>query len=87
LAKYRLKLFTSGFNQSARLAASVRHLCERLGDEYVLEVINVSDDPLTAETEKILATPTLIKYEPLPVKRIIGDISDTDFVLQKLVLQ
>jgi circadian clock protein KaiB len=58
-----------------------------LDDEYELEVIDVLEKPQLAEDEKILATPTLIKKLPAPVRRLIGDLSDTEKVLLGLDLK
>ncbi len=48
---------------------------------YDLEIIDVLEFPEMAETERILATPTLIKSLPLPLRRVIGDLSDKEKVL------
>jgi circadian clock protein KaiB len=87
--KYRLKLFITGqTSRSSRAIANLRRICEdALGTEYELNIIDVLERPQLAEDERILATPTLIKEFPLPVRRIIGDLSDTSQVLQGLELQ
>ena len=83
LSKYLLKLYVSG--SSPRAAAALRNLrriCdEDLAGAYELEVIDVLKDPETAERDRILATPTLIKQLPPPLRRVIGDLSDKDKVL------
>lgn len=86
--KYLLKLFISGQTvRSSRAIANLRRICEEaLGTEYELIVIDVLERPEAAEEEKILATPTLIKEFPPPVRRIIGDLSDTKQVLLGLEL-
>lgn len=53
---------------------------------YDLSIVDVLEDPETAEEERILVTPTLVKEGPLPVQRIIGDLSDLDAVLMGLDL-
>jgi circadian clock protein KaiB len=58
-----------------------------LGGEYQLEVIDVLANPQIAEDEKILATPTLIKQLPPPLRRVIGDLSDKEKVLLGLELR
>ena len=54
---------------------------EELSAEYELQIIDVLENPQMAEDDRILATPTLIKQLPLPLRRIIGDLSDKDKVL------
>lgn len=86
--KYLLKLFITGQTiRSGRAIANLRRICEKeLGTDYELTIIDVLEQPQVAEDEKIFATPTLIKEFPLPVRRIIGDLSDTKQVLQGLEL-
>lgn len=89
MEKYRLKLFITGqTSRSSRAIANLRRICEdELGTEYELNIIDVLERPQMAEDDRILATPTLIKEFPLPVRRIIGDLSDTRQVLLGLELQ
>lgn len=62
--------------------ANLRRLCEHeLKGEYHLEIIDVLEHPQAAEDARILATPTLIKQLPPPLRRVIGDLSDKDKVL------
>lgn len=62
--------------------ANLRRICnEDLDHEYELEVIDVRERPELAERDKILATPTLIKQLPPPLRRLIGDLSDREKVL------
>ena len=86
--KYLLKLFITGQTiRSGRAIANLRQIIEKeLGTEYELIIIDVLEQPQVAENEKILATPTLIKEFPPPVRRIIGDLSDTKRVLVGLEL-
>lgn len=51
---------------------------------YHLKIIDVLEDPKAAESDKIFATPTLIKHEPPPVRRLIGDLADREQVLRML---
>ena len=68
--------------------SNLRRICEKeLEGQYDLEIIDVLQYPDLAEDEKILATPTLIKSLPLPLRRVIGDLSDTDKVLLGLEVQ
>lgn len=87
--KYVLKLYVTGRTPRAeRAIANLRRLCEEeLAECYELVVIDVLDHPQLAEDERILATPTLIKQLPPPLRRVIGDLSDRDKVLLGLDLQ
>ena len=77
-----LRLYVSGTTpRSQRAITSLRAICdERLGSDYDLEVIDVIASPQEAEDHKIIATPTLIRITPEPIRRIIGDLSDGDRV-------
>jgi circadian clock protein KaiB len=82
-AKYVLKLYVAGTTPfSLHAVANVKHLCEEhLKGSYELEVIDLYQQPILAKGEQIIATPTLIKKLPLPLRRVIGDLSDTERVL------
>ena len=83
LSKYLLRLFVTGASSRTGTAiANLRRICEQeLAGQYELEIIDVLEFPDLAEDEKILATPTLIKSLPLPLRRVIGDLSNTEKVL------
>jgi circadian clock protein KaiB len=83
LSTYLLRLYVTGTSPRAQVAiANLRRICEQeLHGQYELEVIDVLQHPEQAEREKILATPTLIKQLPPPLRRVIGDLSDKDKVL------
>jgi circadian clock protein KaiB len=83
LSRYILKLYVTGKTSKAEVAiANLRRICdEDLHGEYDLEIIDVLEHPEVAETDKILATPTLIKQLPPPLRRVIGDLSDKHKVL------
>jgi circadian clock protein KaiB len=83
LTKYLLRLFVTGASSRTGTAiANLRRICEQeLRGRYELEIIDVLEFPELAEDEKILATPTLIKSLPLPLRRVIGDLSNTEKVL------
>jgi circadian clock protein KaiB len=89
MTKYILKLFVSGMTPNSRRAiANLRRLCEEeLSDQYEVQVINVLERPQLAEDEKIMATPTLIKALPPPMRRVIGDLSNREKVILGLDLQ
>ena len=83
LSKYLLRLFVTGASSRTGTAiANLRRICEQeLEGLYDLEIIDVLEFPEMAENERILATPTLIKSLPLPLRRVIGDLSDKEKVL------
>jgi circadian clock protein KaiB len=85
---YILKLFVSGSTpRSERAIANLRRLCEQeFRDCYELQVIDVLEHPEQAEAERVLATPTLIKQLPPPLRRVIGDLSNRDKVFLGLDL-
>ena len=89
MEKYRLRLYITGQTQRSKNAiGNLRRICEEeLGGKYEMEIIDVLERPQLAEDEKILATPTLIKRLPPPLRRIIGDLSDTEKVLLGLDLE
>jgi circadian clock protein KaiB len=76
-------LYVTGKTPRAQNAiANLRRICdEQLPGVYELEIIDVLEHPEMAETDKILATPTLIKQLPPPLRRVIGDLSDKEKVL------
>ena len=85
---YRLRLYITGrTSRSLRAIENLRTLCQaELHGEYDVEVVDVLEYPQLAEHEKILATPTLVKRLPEPVRKIIGDLSDHEKVLLGLDL-
>jgi circadian clock protein KaiB len=82
-------LFVAGSTPRATAAVeNLRRICEQeLHGQYELEVIDVMLHPELAEQEKVLATPTLIKQLPPPLRRVIGDLSDSEQVLLGLELR
>ena len=89
MAKFLLKLYITGQTpKSERAIANIRRICEdELRGQYELIVIDVLERPQLAEDEKILATPTLTRELPPPLRRVIGDLSDTEKVLLGLDIQ
>jgi circadian clock protein KaiB len=85
---FSLKLFVSGASpNSARAIANLKSICENyIHAGYELEIIDVYQQPSKAKSEQLIALPMLIKYLPLPVKRLFGDLSDTGKVLKSLGL-
>jgi len=88
-AHYLLRLYVTGATpKSIQAIENARRLCEeRLKGRYTLEVVDIYQQPLLAKGEQIIAAPTLIKYLPLPLRRIIGDIANQDRVLLGLDLR
>jgi len=88
MAEYVLKLYVTGKTpRSERAISNLQRICaEELDPHYQMVVIDVLERPQLAEDEKIIATPTLIKALPPPLRRIIGDLSDTEKVLVGLDL-
>ena len=88
MTKHLLKLYITGQTpRSEQAVTQLRHICEtELGGNYELIIIDILENPKLAEEEKILATPTLIKELPLPLRRIVGDLSNVEKVLLGLDL-
>lgn len=78
-----MKLYVAGSSPRAEVAiANLRRICEEdLRGQYSLDIIDVQQQPELAENDRILATPTLIKQLPPPLRRVIGDLSDKEKVL------
>ena len=89
LSSFILKLYVTGATPRSETAiANLRRICEReLGGQYQLQIIDVLEHPQLAEDDKVLATPTLIKQLPPPLRKVIGDLSDKEKVLLGLELQ
>jgi circadian clock protein KaiB len=82
-AKHVLRLYVTGVTgKSMRAIENVRRICEEhLKGEYELEVIDLYKNLPLARGDQIIAAPTLIKRLPLPLRRLIGDMSDEARVL------
>jgi circadian clock protein KaiB len=87
--RYVLRLYVTGMTpRSTRAIQNVRKICqEHLEGRYDLEVIDVYQQPTLAKDEQIIAAPTLIKKLPLPLRRVIGDMSNMERVLLGLDLR
>jgi len=87
--KYVLRLYITGITpKSTRAILNVRKICEEnLKGRYELEVIDIYQQPLLAKDQQIIAAPTLIKKLPLPLRRLIGDMSDKERILVGLDLR
>jgi circadian clock protein KaiB len=88
LPHYHLRLFITGSTpRSTRAIENLRRICaENLDGRYEIEVIDVYERPETTRELQIVATPTLVKVLPEPLRRIIGDLSDELKVLAGLDL-
>ncbi|MBE0531754.1 MAG: circadian clock KaiB family protein [Rhodospirillales bacterium] len=88
-AHYVLRLYVTGTtSRSGRAVANIRKICEdHLEGRYDLEVVDITQHPTLAEGEQIIAAPTLIKKLPLPLRRFIGDMSQTERILIGLDLR
>ena len=86
---YVLRLYVTGITpRSTQAFATIKALCdEHLVGRYELEVIDIYQHPELAVHDQIIAAPTLVKRRPLPLCRIIGDLSDTERVLHGLALR
>ena len=87
-ARYRLKLYVTDHTLRSRQAlAQLRKLCdEQFPRQYELEVVDVLEHPDEAAAQHILATPTVVRELPHPIRRVIGDLSDMGKVLAGLAL-
>ncbi len=85
---YILRLYITGQTpRSAQAIANLQRICaEWLDNQCEVSVIDVLEQPDLAEQDKVLATPTLIKVAPLPARRVIGDLADTEKVMWGLGL-
>lgn len=82
----KLRLYVTGSTLlSVHAIENLRRLPE-LADDYVVETIDVLKRPDLAEEDRIFATPALVRLSPLPVRKLIGDLSDRDRVLASLRL-
>ncbi len=83
VGRYDLSLFVTGSTpKSLRAIRNIRALCEeRLHGRYKLKVIDIYQHPEQIKSEQIVVTPTLIKKQPLPLRKLIGDLSNKDRLL------
>jgi circadian clock protein KaiB len=87
--KYLLRLYVTGMTpRSTEAIARIKAICEEhLAGRYELEVIDIYQQPTLAKGDQIIATPTLIKKLPLPLRRLVGDLSNKERVLLGLDLR
>ena len=82
-AKYILRLYVTGSSaRSLKAVHNLKKLCdEYLPDDYDLEVIDIYEHPEAARAEQIIAAPTLVKKLPTPLRKFVGDLSNTQKIL------
>jgi circadian clock protein KaiB len=87
--EYILRLYIAGAtSKSIRAVANIKEICESsLKNRYDLEVIDIYQQPVLTKGEQIIAAPTLVKKLPLPLRKFIGDMSDTERILVGLDLR
>ena len=83
-----LRLYVAGSTpQSSRAIRNLKAICEtHLPDRYVLTVVDLYAQPELAREDQIVVAPTLVRQSPLPVRRVVGDLSNVDRVLAALDL-
>ena len=88
-AHYVLRLYVTGMTpRSTQALAAIRSLCdEHLAGRYDLEVIDIYQHPQRAVDDQVIAAPTLVKQLPAPLRRLVGDLSDTERVMSALDLR
>ena len=84
--RLRLRLYVAGnAPNSVRAIANINAICaEHFAAAFELEIVDLLDHPARAADDAIIVTPTLVKWRPLPVVRVIGNLSDTNHVLLAL---
>ncbi len=84
--KWQFRLYIAGQTvKSLRATSNLQRLCEdKLPGQYVIDIVDLSEHPELARTDDIVALPTLVRTYPLPHRRIIGDLSDSERVTRGL---
>jgi len=81
-ARYILRLYVTGSSlRSLRAVYNLKRICEEYLPDYDLEVIDIYKDPGAAREEQIIAAPTLVKKLPPPIRKFVGDMSNTKKIL------
>ncbi len=85
-SELRLRLYIAGqAPNSLRAIANAKAVCnEHFPADYVLEIVDLMEEPLRALADAIIVTPTLIRLSPLPARRVIGSLNDADQLLLAL---
>jgi circadian clock protein KaiB len=86
---WQLRLYVAGQSaNSLKAFANLKRICdEHLAGQYEIEVVDLLKNPQLAAGEEIIAIPTLVRRLPVPIRKIIGDLSNTDRVLVGLQLR
>jgi len=84
--QYTLRLYVTGVTHLSRRAlANIKEICEKnFPGNYILEIVDLYQQPELTQKQQIVASPTLVKTRPLPLCRFVGDLSDSSKVLSKL---
>ena len=86
-AKYILRLYVTGSTgRSLSAVHNLKKICEEHLPDYDLEVIDIYKDPAAAREAQVIAAPTLVKKLPLPIRKFVGDLSNTQKILVGLDL-
>lgn len=85
--EYILRLYVAGATgRSIRAIRVMKQICEHLAEACDYEVIDVYQSPQRAREDQVVAVPTLVRVQPQPLRRLIGDLSDVDRVMRLLDL-
>lgn len=81
-AKYILRLYVTGSTtHSLRAVHNLKKICDEHLPDYDLEIIDIYENPAAAREEQIIAAPTLVKKLPRPLRKFVGDLSNTQKIL------
>ena len=88
-SRYRLRLYIAGITpRSRRAVENLQRICsEHLRGSFDLEIVDIYQQPELASVDQVVAAPTLLKIAPLPLRRIVGDLSNERRVLHGLALE
>ncbi len=86
--RWLLRLYIAGQSPKSMLAmVNLKRLCaERLAGDYHIEVVDLLEHPHLAERDQVLAIPTLVRTHPPPLRKLVGDLSETERVVATLEL-
>ena len=84
--KYGLRLYVTGLTpRSTRAIRAVREVCdEKLAGRYELEIIDVYQQPGRISADNVVAIPTLVRFQPAPIRYVIGDMTDRPRLLRRV---
>jgi circadian clock protein KaiB len=87
--EYDLRLYVAGATPKSAVALrNLQDLCEEhLAGRYHIEIVDLMKNPQLAQSDQILAVPTLVRKQPMPIRKIVGNLSNTDRVLAGLDLR